>query len=222
MNKPDLQEATPLVQRLLDNLSASIVDKGSTGIAATVAIGQTYADAAYLCWTDSIGAALDDCFDLVRQAGCILQQMGTVRILLTAEKPLTLGATLVRNMGIFLALAQQGKIISQMVFSSRQDVNALRATLQKPFADTEEMAADTMDNVAFRAITQLHAAVINHLVQTARPLPEMLTYQFATPLPSIIISQRLYGDARRYDEIRAENKIVHPAFCPPTGQALSQ
>jgi prophage DNA circulation protein len=222
MNKPDIQEATPLVERLLDNLSSIIVDKGSAGVAATVAIGQTYADAAYLCWTDSIGASLDNCFDLVRQAGCSLQQMGTVRILLTAEQPLTLGATLVRNIGIFLALAQQGKIVSQMVFVSRQDVNMLRTTLQKPFDDAEEMAADDMDNTAFRAIIQLHAAVVNHLVQTARPLPEMLTYQFATSLPSIVISQRLYGDASRYDEIRAENKVVHPAFCPPTGQALSR
>ena len=222
MNKPDIQEAVPLVERLMDNLSSIIVDKGSAGVATAVAIGRTYADAAYLCWTDSIGAALDNCFDLVRQTGCSLQQMGTVRILLTAEKPLTLGATLVRNMGIFLALAQQGKIISQMVFVSRQDVNMLRTTLQKPFDDAEEMAADTMDNVAYRTIIQLHAAVVNHLVQTARPLPEMLTYQFATSLPSIVISQRLYGAASRYDEIRAENKVVHPAFCPPTGQALSR
>jgi prophage DNA circulation protein len=221
MNKPDIVEATPLIERLLANLSAIISDKGAAGIAASVAIGQTAVDAAYLCRTDGIGAALDNCFNLVRQTGPSLQQMGTVRILLMTETPLTLGALLVRNMAIFLAFAQQAVIISQMVFRSRQDVDALITVMQKPFAEVEELAADTMDNVAYRAIVELHAAVVNHLVQTARPLPEMLAYQFADPLPTLVISQRLYGDASRYDEIRAENKIVHPAFCPLNGEALS-
>jgi prophage DNA circulation protein len=37
-----------------------------------------------------------------------------------------------------------------------------------------------------------------------------------------VLAYRLYADASRADEIRAENKVVHPAFCPPTGIALSR
>jgi prophage DNA circulation protein len=222
MDKPDIKEAVPIIQRMLNGLSAIIIDKEDAGIAAAVAIGQTYADAAFLCYTDDIGASLDNCFDLTRQAGCTLQQMGTVRLAVTDEAPVTIGATLVKVMGIFLSFAQQAKIISAMIFVSRDDVETLMATVQKPFADIEETVADSMDNVAYQAIIGLHAAVVNHLVQTARPLPLMLSYVFAESLPSLIISQRLYGDASRYDEIRAENKVIHPAFCPPSGRALSQ
>jgi hypothetical protein len=35
------------------------------------------------------------------------------------------------------------------------------------------------------------------------------------------MSNRLYYDASRADELRAENKVVHPLFMLPTGQALS-
>jgi prophage DNA circulation protein len=119
------------------------------------------------------------------------------------------------------ALAQEGKIISSMTFTSRQDVDDLLYQIQEPFNTAEEVAADTMDQTDYQAITGLRAAIVNFLVSTARPLPYMLSYQFAKPLPSIVISYRLYGDASRYDEIRQENYVVHPAFCPPTGQALS-
>ena len=49
----------------------------------------------------------------------------------------------------------------------------------------------------------------------------MIGYQFAEVLPTLVISYRLYGDASRADEVRDENEIVHPAFCPTIGQALS-
>jgi prophage DNA circulation protein len=148
--------------------------------------------------------------------------METVRIALDVEAPVSLGATMIRDRSINLALAQEGKIILAMEFVSRQDVEAIIYAIMAPFDKAEEVAADTMDPMDFRAIVELRAAIVNHLVTTARPLPTMLTYWFATPLPSLIISQRLYGDASRYDQIRNENKVVHPAFCPPEGQALSQ
>jgi prophage DNA circulation protein len=108
-----------------------------------------------------------------------------------------------------------------MIFRSRQDVDTLIKAIQIPFNSAEEVAADTMDAMDYRAIVGLRAAIVNYLVSSSRPLPSMLTYQFAKVLPTLVISHKLYGDASRYDEIRDENKIVHPAFCPPIGQALS-
>ena len=75
--------------------------------------------------------------------------------------------------------------------------------------------------MTFQALIALHGAVTNHLVTTARPLPRMLNFQFFEPLPSLVMAYKLYDDASRCDELREENKVVHPAFCPPTGQALS-
>ncbi|MGY4403938.1 hypothetical protein [Bradyrhizobium sp. USDA 3315] len=108
-----------------------------------------------------------------------------------------------------------------MSFVSRQDVVAIKNGLQQPFADAEEIAADDMDSMSCQALVRLHAAITNHLIETARPLPRMLKHRFADVLPILVLAYRLYDDASRADEVRDENKIVHPAFSPITGQALS-
>jgi len=100
-------------------------------------------------------------------------------------------------------------------------VDALREQMNDVFGFIEEAAADAMDQMTFRAVTELHAAVIYYLVQTARPLPRMLSYAFADVLPSLVLAYRLYADAGRADELRAENKIIHPAFSLREGLALS-
>jgi prophage DNA circulation protein len=207
---------------MLANLMIGLTSKDQIGIQAKVVIGWTLANTLALLCDDQIGPPLDLCFDLIRQTGATLPQMEQVRILLDAEAPVTLGATMIRDRSIHLVLAQEGKIISNMTFQSRQDVDDLINQIQAPFDTAEENAADTMGQADYQAIIQLRAAIVNYLVITGRPLPSMLSYQFATPLPSLVISQRLYGDGSRYDQIRAENKVVHPAFCPPVGQALSQ
>lgn len=221
MMKPDINEAVPIITRLCNNLSAIIYDKGQAGLDAGSAIGAVLASAPTLCWYGTIGPALVNCFELVRQTRCSWGQMENVRVQLVLEKPTTPGAITMRDYAIQMALAQIGKIIAAMTFTSCEDVDAMIVAIQRPFGDAEETAADTMDSTTYMALISLHAAVVDHLTQTARPLPEMLGYQFAAALPSIVISHRLYGDASRYDQIRAENKVVHPLFCPPIGQALS-
>ena len=138
-----------------------------------------------------------------------------------AEATATLGGALVKNAGIRLCLATQARIVAAMTFVSRQDVDALKQQLQQPFQDAEEIAADDMDQATFAALIALHGATVNHLVATARPLPRMLNFQFYEPLPSLVMAYRLYDDAGRADELREENKVVHPAFCPQAGRALS-
>jgi prophage DNA circulation protein len=89
------------------------------------------------------------------------------------------------------------------------------------FADMEEIAADDMDQVTYRALVELHAATVYFLVERARPLPRMLNFRFSDIMPSLVISYKLYDIADRGDELRTENKIVHPAFMQLTGKALS-
>jgi prophage DNA circulation protein len=221
MDKSDAIEAEGIVQRTLVNLSSIISDKGQAGIQAKMIIGYVAANAMPLLYYDQMGTPLDTCFDMVRQTGCTLPQMEEVRVLLDAETPMSVGATITRDRSIQFALAQEGKIISVMSFTSRQDVDNLIYQIQAPFDTAEEVAADTMDAMDYQAIIELRAAIVNYLVSAGRPLPSMLSYQFAKPLPSLVISYRLYGDASRYDQIREENKVVHPAFCPAIGQALS-
>jgi prophage DNA circulation protein len=163
---------------------------------------------------------LVNCFDLVRQAG--RPKSSSIRCVQTeSEQPRTLGGVLVQNSAIYLCLATEARIIAGTTFTSRQDVDALRAALRQPFDGAEEIAADDMDQATFMALIELDAAITNFLVTTARPLPRMIGYQFATSQPSLVIAHRLYQDASRADQIVQENKIVHPAFSPPIGIALS-
>lgn len=221
MKRLDANEAVPIVDRMLANLVAAVPPAGRIGSQARAAIGDVRANSIKLLMEDAIGPPLDNCFDLTVQSGATLQQLEWVRQQLDLEAPTTLGATLIKTVGIRFCLAFETFIISNMTFVSRQDVDALKHTIQTPFQEAEEIAADSMDQMTFQALISMHGALVNHLVQTARPLPQMLQFEFAQPMPSLVLAYRLYGDASRADELREENKVVHPAFCPPTGQALS-
>jgi len=221
MKRADANEAAPLVDRMLANLVATVPPKGRAGSEARTAIGDARANAFMLCITDALGPPLIRCFTLARLGGASLAQLEVVRQAIAAEATATLGGALVKNCGIRLCLATQARMLSAMDFVSRQDVDAIKQQLQPAFQDAEEIAADAMDQATFAALIALHGATVNHLVATARPLPRMLNFQFYEPLPSLVIAHRLYDDAARADELRNENKVVHPAFCPQTGRALS-
>jgi prophage DNA circulation protein len=220
MNRVDAEEAAPLADRYLANLVKTVPSSGRAGAEAHRAIGDTRANAYRLCLADAMGPPLDECFDLVRLAGATMPQLHLVLKQIELETPRTLGATLIKNAGIRLCLATESRIIASVTFVSRQDADSVKQALQQPFGDAEEIAADEMDQMTFQALVALHGAVTNHLVTTARPLPRMVRFVFNEPLPSLVMAYRLYDDASRGDELRQENKVVHPAFCPTSGLAL--
>ena len=221
MKRADAIEAAPLVQRALTNLIETVPAQGRAGSDARTAINDTRVAALALCIDDAMGPPLANCFTLAQQAGSTMQQIDVVRQLVEQEAPASLGGQLMQNACIRLCLSTEASIVAGMTFVSRQDVESIKLQLYQPFQDAEEIAADDMDQMTFQALIALHGAVTNHLVATARPLPRMVTFMFYEPLPSLVIAYKLYDDASRCDELREENKVVHPAFCPPTGQALS-
>jgi prophage DNA circulation protein len=75
--------------------------------------------------------------------------------------------------------------------------------------------------MTYRALVELHAAVVFFLTETARPLPRMLQWRFSKIMSTLVLAQRLYYDASRADELREENHIIHPAFGSLSGRALS-
>jgi prophage DNA circulation protein len=221
MNRLEADEAAPIVDRMLTALLATVPAKGRPGSDARTAIGDTRANAYKLCINDALGPPLDECFDLARLAGSTSAQLNFVRETVEQEAPATLPGKLVRDSGIRLSLATQCRTIASMNFVSRQDVDAIKAQLLQPFRDAEEIAADSMDQMTFQTLVALHGAVTNHLVATARPLPRMVRFEFFEPLPTLAMAYKLYDDASRCDELREENKVVHPAFAPRLGLALS-
>ena len=170
---------------------------------------------------DAYGPPLAAIFQQAVTNGITLSQMEYVRNVATSQSPVSAGAILACNVMILDALAAEGWIVSNTTFVSRNDVEATRQVINAAFAPAEETIADSMDATGYLAVLSLHAAIGYHLTLTAQPLPLMLNYAFAASYPSLVVAQKLYADASRADELREENDVIHPAFMPLTGQALS-
>jgi hypothetical protein len=221
MLKPDAEEAAAIIVRTMDAILSVTPTRGRPGSDLRLAAGDLRANAVSLIHAGTIGGPLAKCFEVARVSGITLKAMGDARTRVLMETPVSLTAKLITQACIGLCLVIEAKLISRMKFTSRQDVDALKAKMNLAFNEAEESAADIMDAARYRAIVQLHAAAIFHLTETARPLPRMINFSFAAPMPTLLISQRLYYNGGRADELRAENSVVHPAFAPRAGQALS-
>jgi hypothetical protein len=168
-----------------------------------------------------IGDKLSDCFEQARITGATLDEFDRIRQALVAEDVLSLVAVLVKQACVSFCLQQMSMAIVAIDFTSREDVDSVRGNMNAAFDQSEEIAADEMAQAAYQALMSLHAAVTFHLYETARPLPQMLQFIFAAPRPTLVQSYRLYDTAARADELREENKVVHPAFAPREGRALA-
>lgn len=221
MERNDVKASVPVCQTVLSQLLVIAPTRGRPGSDLRTAVGDFLADAETLLTADTWGPPIDNIFDLARLTGMNIPQFESVRLTAVALTPKFLGAILVQNSMIELILAIECRIIADMTFISREDVVTMQQNMTAAFLPMQELAADDMDQAAFQALISLHAALAFYLAETARPLPRMLDYQFYNVLPTLAIAYKLYSDASRADEVRNENKIVHPAFCPLAGKGLS-
>jgi hypothetical protein len=222
MYKADVNEAVPICQRVLSYALTIVATRGRPGSDVRTAIGSFIANAPTLLRNDLAGPPLADIFDKLMLAGITLPQLAAIRAQAELEAPVTVGALLVKNSLINFTYSSSGAVLASTTFISRDDVNYVRQQMNDAFAVMEEVAADDMDQEIFQALIRLHAAIMFYLIETARPLPQMLNFTFFAPsLPTIILAYRLYADASRADELRNENKVVHPAFARPYGRALA-
>ena len=221
MEKADAQEATPILQAAMTALLAAAPTRGRPGSDLRSACGDIKANAMVLLVNDKAGPPLAECFGLAIKAGITQKQLSYVRSTTSKAAPVTVGGILIKHSIIHMGLAAEGRAIADMRFRTRQEVDQLKLSMNEVFKAAEEIAADEMDQMTYRALVNLHAAITFHLIETARPLPRMLKFRFAAPMPTLAMAHRLYYDASRADELRVENEVVHPAFMLRTGQALS-
>lgn len=222
MFKYDAIEAKPIVDVTLDALLTWTATRGREGSDLRSIVGDTKAYALPLLQADLIADALIKCFEAAYLAGINLQQMEHVRRTAEAQTAKSVGAILTKDTLIELALSIEGDIIGSISFVTRDDVSRAREMVNASFADVEEHIADEMDAMTWRALIKVHAAISMYLYETARPLPRMLNFRFGMPMPTLVLAHRLYADAGRADELRAENRVVNPCFMRPFGRALSQ
>jgi prophage DNA circulation protein len=221
MFKIDAAEAKPIVQHAMANLMLTVAQYGRAGSDARTAIGELLANLDVLLHDDAIGQPLADCFALAREAGATAQGIVTVYNGVIIEAPNTLGGKLIKDGLLNFCFANVSRIIVDMTFTSRDDVEQAMQGINATFATLENIVADAMDSLLYMALIRLNAATTHFLTETARPLPRMLAFRFAAPLSTLVAAHRLYDDAGRADELRQENKVVHPAFMKQEGVALS-
>jgi prophage DNA circulation protein len=221
MFKDDALEAAPIVNATLEALLTWAPTRGREGANLRATVNDVRANVLPLLHTDTIGPSLAECFDLAFETGATLSNIEKVRITASERIPTLVGAVTIRDSLVQFCLVTQARILADTTFTSREDVQNIRAMFNTSFHTIEEDIANRMDAMTYRAIVELHAAISFYLVETARPLPRMLRYSFNLPLPTITMAHRLYHDAGRADELLRENKIVHPAFSPLFGLALS-
>ena len=221
MFKYDAVEAKPIVDATLDVLLMWTATRGREGADLRSIVGDTKAYAISLLQADLIGDALIKCFETAYMAGINLQQMEKVRKTAAAQTAVSVGAIMTKDTLIELALSIEGDIIANSEFVSREDVVRTREFINVAFAEIEEQIADQMDSMTWRALLKVHAAISMYLYETARPLPRMLNFRFSFPMPTLVLAHRLYANAGRADELRRENRVVHPTFARPFGRALS-
>lgn len=221
MFKPDAQEAVPIVNTALDALLIWLPSRGIAGSEARRACGMIKAHCEEWLMADVLGPPLLSAFEFARVSGMTLPQMDDVRLRVAQLGATSVGAIVVRDACIELALSEMARIIGNTIFGSREDVDNTRARVNTAFVDIEEEVADQMDAMSYQALIRMHAAIIAHLTLTARPLPQMLQFRFAHRWPTLVLSYKLYADANRADELRRENKVVHPLFAAAQGRGLS-
>jgi prophage DNA circulation protein len=219
----DVQEAASIVRLVANMLVATSNTQmaGRAGSDLRRACGDLSANAETYIVSNQIGPKLSGAFMQARITGATRDEFDRIRSAVIAETVVSLLAALIQSACIWNSLQQMSIVIAGTTFTSRDDVEFVQGEVVGAFQDAEEAAADAMMQAVYQALVALHAAVVFNLYQTARPLPQMLDFQFAAIRPTLIQSYRLYADAGRADELRAENNVVHPAFAPRFGRALS-
>jgi prophage DNA circulation protein len=216
-----MDEFEQILTRLLDNLSAATASSGEQGAELRRRIGVMRADFMKQVNSGTFANELLTIFTLSQSANVALHGLVTVHDDLFAETPQDQIAKALVTSSIIFCLSTETRIIVAMEFTSRDDVEAMMVRMKDAFEIARELAVEDKESGAYETLTYMSGSLTNHLATTARPLPRMITFTVGKPLPALTLSNRIYYDATRWEEIVEENKTIHPAFCQRTIRGLS-
>lgn len=215
-----VDEIVVILDRMTEKLVGFSATKGRAAASLRRAVGDLQAKVPLLFRNGLLPSAILNCFTAALSAGITINALDLVLAQLRSEDPSEGGATAVVQTSVLFALSTQCRIISNIVFVSRDDVEAMQKRMKVSFDLAKDIAADEMDSIVYAALTDLGAKLARHLADRALRLPQIVQYELV-PLPALALSNRIYADASRYSELIADNKIVHPAFMPRAVRALS-
>lgn len=216
------KEITAVVDRLLNNLSNMISSQsGQTGYTLRRQIGDMRAYSFVYLEAGTFGQELLKCFSIAREGNVKLANFVKVRENLFAENPVGPISNSIVQAAIGFCLSAESKLITAIEFSRRDDVELMIKTMRIAFDRARELAADATDSTGYQALTFLAGSLTNHLANTALKLPRLVKFELPISLPVLAASQRVYYSAERWEELVAENRIIHPAFSPKSFRGLS-
>ena len=215
----DQDEITAIIDRMGPVILSTA--PGSTSSEVRRLVGRLLASESAVTDSASFATEFTACLDEARKAGATWQSMGNVRLAALAEAPVSLSATIMVQAMVRLSLAQEARLITLLSFTSRDDVESVARTIGAAFEQAAEVAADSGQAGVYMAIVSLQSDVTKYLTDQGRLLPRVVQYRFAQSMPALAMSQRAYGTGSRSDELRLENKVVHPAFMPLDGRMLA-
>lgn len=223
MTVDDLNEAVSALVAILTSLQAVVPGQaGCTGAAFRYACGDLVAQAPALIPAAALGTPLQACFDDAVAAGATLSGFVGVRQAVLALDLVGQPAILIAGGCYCLALGSEAKILQAATYPSSNDVMTALAVFDSAMDAAQEWTADNGLPAMYQALLALGAAVSRDLTTRAAPLPRLTSYSFPRGTTSHALAYRLYGDASRCDELRAEGHVIHPAFMPSSGIALSE
>lgn len=215
------EEVLAIVRRIGPVVLSSAVNlSGNTGTALRRAVGMMVADR-NMVDLPTFGFAFNVCTDLARHCGATLTTMDRVRMAALKEAPLGLPAVLTVLSIVRLTLATEARIIAFMTFRSREEAGQIAGVMHAAFSQTIEVASDDLDAGSTMTLIRLHGDVTKHLADRGRQLPRVITYKYPAVMTALRMAQRAYTNPTRYQELIAENAVVHPLFMPRAGKMLA-
>jgi prophage DNA circulation protein len=216
-----MDEFEQILMRLLDNLSAATASSGEQGAELRRKIGVMRVDFMKMINAGTFANELLTIFSLAIEANIALHGLVSVRNGLFAEAPQEQIAKALVTSSIIFCLSTETRIIVAVEFTSRDDVEVMMERMKTAFETARELAVEDKESGAYETLTYMSGSLTNHLATTARPLPRMMKFTVGMPLPALTLSNRIYYDATRWEEIVQENKTIHPAFCQREIRGLS-
>jgi prophage DNA circulation protein len=219
--KAEFVEAKAIAGRLMPTLMLFPMVGVEEGAALRTAVGKFMVRFSDYLYAQQLGTMLFDCFEKARAAGATLNSMDRVRKAMFDEEPLhALGMALV-NAAIIFSFVEQTQIITVTEFRSRLEAGEVMDAMGLVIEDIKLNKADTFVSGDYQNFVRLAATLVQHLSATERLLPRIVQYQMPVHYPALALSNRIYGEGSRSDELIAENKTVHPAFMQRNIIALS-
>lgn len=225
MKRADLDECVALTAQILGFLIQAVPHSATTGIAGAqihADIGSLNATAGTQLNSGMFSVSLANCFYDAFSTGISFVSMSNVRAQILTLKPVSPSAILLVQLAEYYSLVMEGRIIAAMTFTSSNQVENLITEIHSEFEHAQDNAANENDATVYLALINLHASITNLLVSSTYALPRIVQYRLGKSVPSLLLAQILYSDGSRADELLQENNVVHPAFMPVIGTALSQ